>query len=116
MAAQEPPGSEQGAAPEAVLGDGLRRVFGTRRSEPATAWNHRRNHYLIDLQEEDDDAADHAAARGLGMLSSALRRSVATAAIGSLSVPTRPITTSATSAGAASRVSRYASRRRRFTR
>jgi hypothetical protein len=115
MAPQQAPGSQRGAPAQTVLDNGLGRILGTGRHETTTHWKHGGNSALVHVEEQSDHPGDHGPGRSPGMLRNASRISPVTAAMGPLRTPARPTTTSAIRDGAASRVSRYASRSRRFT-
>ncbi len=99
------------AAPE-----GQARVLRTRRREPATRRQQRRDKRLVRDDEGGQRPSNHACVRLPGMLLSARRRSATRFSIGESTAAGRPMITRSVPRGAPSRACRYASRRRRFTR
>ena len=110
---QDPTEGEPAAAPRPVLEHREPRVLRARRREPAHPRQERGDEALVD-HERGERGERHARARVSA--ASAPRISSANVLNGARSADGFPMTTSAPHAGAASRVARYASRRRRRTR
>src|SRR5437773_12118067 len=107
---QAPTDGAPAAAPRPVLEHREPRVLRARRREPAHPRQERGDEALVDHERGERHARARVSA------ASAPRISSASVLNGARSADGFPMTTSAPHAGAASRVARYASRRRRRTR
>src|SRR5882724_12418502 len=113
MAAGQTPGREGDAVHEAVLDEREPRILRTGRREATTAWQERRDQPLIGRNDSEREPRRAAHDRAPGIVASAARSSPAKVANGCRSAAGRPMITRAACVGAASRIARYASRRRR---
>jgi len=108
---------QPGTSPQPVLEHRLPCVLRACRRKAAGAREQRREQPLIGRNDAcRHDRRPHREARALGIADNAPRSCVVRAANGSVRTVGRPTTTRAACAGAASRLTRYASRRRRRTR
>ena len=119
MAAEQPAERQPPAPPEAVILHGRAGVIGARRCKPARARKHGRDQALIASDGgggHPAKARHHAGRLAPGIARNASRRSATRAVKSTLRAAGLPMTTSAMCGGAETRVTRYASRRRRRAR